>query len=117
MPSGGSRVTPCHSSNGHTFSLHIARRWVPFYLPRGGVLMVEVEGRWSAICCKRAVAVAVFIVRVVVVGEGGGGGKNGCPSERVRELISVTPARHCEQLRQSGGLSRQYSCRKSSDCP
>lgn len=34
-------------------------------------MAVDVDGRWSIICCTRAVA--VLMVDVVVVGEGGNG--------------------------------------------
>jgi len=67
MPSGGSSETPCHSSNEQTQPAH-PHIQDTLHLPRGGVVAVDVDGRWSTICCRRTVA--VFMVGVVDEEEG-----------------------------------------------
>lgn len=55
MPSGGSSVTPCHCSSGDAQPAYLHLEGV-LHLPRGGAIAVDVDGRWSTICCRRVAA-------------------------------------------------------------
>jgi len=69
-----------------------------FHLPRGGAITVEVDGRWSAICCKREVA--VFMVGIVVVGRGKG--TMGVQMKQRGILYPLFSSEHCEELTTTG---------------
>lgn len=69
MASGGSSVTPCHSSGSGYVQLEHPHLEDMLHLPRGGAIAVDVDGRWPTICCSRAVAVAMGDAECVGGGE------------------------------------------------
>jgi len=98
MPSGGSRETFCQSSDvriqpGYP---HLEDM---LHLPSGGAIAVDVDGRWSTICCRRVVAVSM----VGAVTVGGEEGENGCSRRAAKDFICkrlrrVTTTKRCRSL-------------------
>ena len=101
IASGGSRVTPCHSSGKRSADPSFPEDTL--HLPRGGAIAVDVDGRWSTICCRRAVAVAIVGVGGVGRSEGGD-----LPTERAtEEFICAINVGHCENHDDARGFQRR----------
>lgn len=76
-------------------------------------MAVDVDGRWSTICCKRTVA--VFMVGAVVEERVGGGG-DGCPNRTLKDFIaflSDTEKSYDIRVAQSDNLEEMVNLRRA----